>query len=148
VSAVLDAGPDAHVVPDGLSPREVKALRLLAISKSHREIADSLCTSLNTVAALVCNILSQTMAANRAEAAAYALRQGLVKELESSRPRRSFSVVLNQPRPSSGPPQTSCIIVDEASLPSEHWVSPAEEFLYRISGGGNSGRIDRGKSGL
>ena len=68
-------------VPAGLadlSQREVEVLRLLAAGKSNREIADALCISLNTVATHVRNILAKTGAANRTEAAAYALRHGLL----------------------------------------------------------------------
>jgi DNA-binding NarL/FixJ family response regulator len=63
--------------PDGLSPREVDVLRLIALGKSNRDIADTLCVSLSTVATHVRNILSKTGSANRTEAAAYALRQDL-----------------------------------------------------------------------
>jgi DNA-binding CsgD family transcriptional regulator len=61
-----------------LSQREVEVLRLLAMGRSNREIADALCISLNTVATHVRNILTKTGAANRTEAAAYALRNGLL----------------------------------------------------------------------
>jgi DNA-binding NarL/FixJ family response regulator len=60
-----------------LSQREVEVLRLVATGKSNREIADALYISLNTVATHVRNILTKTGTANRTEAAAYALRQGL-----------------------------------------------------------------------
>jgi DNA-binding CsgD family transcriptional regulator len=58
-----------------LSLREVEVLRLLAIGRSNRGIADTLCISLSTVATHVRNILSKTGSANRTEAAPYALRQ-------------------------------------------------------------------------
>jgi DNA-binding NarL/FixJ family response regulator len=64
--------------PDGLTPREIEVLRLLALGKSNRGIADALCVSLSTVATHVRNILSKTETANRTEAAAYALRRGHV----------------------------------------------------------------------
>lgn len=60
--------------------REVEVLRLLAAGKSNREIADALCISLNTVATHVRNILAKIGVANRTEAAAYALRHGLLTE--------------------------------------------------------------------
>ena len=63
-----------------LSQREVEVLRLLAAGKSNRDIADALCISLNTVATHVRNILTKTGTANRTEAAAYALRHGLLVE--------------------------------------------------------------------
>jgi DNA-binding CsgD family transcriptional regulator/tetratricopeptide (TPR) repeat protein len=72
--------PTLPTYPDNLSPREVEVLRLLAIGKSNRDVADSLCISLSTVATHVRSILSKTSSANRTEAAAYALRQGLVEE--------------------------------------------------------------------
>jgi DNA-binding NarL/FixJ family response regulator len=63
-----------------LSQREVEVLHLLAAGKSNRDIADTLCISLSTVATHVRNILGKTGSANRTEAAAYALQQGLVQE--------------------------------------------------------------------
>jgi DNA-binding CsgD family transcriptional regulator len=66
--------------PDDLSAREVEVLRLLAVGKSNRDIADALFISLSTVATHVSNILRKARAANRTEAAAYARRQGLVEE--------------------------------------------------------------------
>jgi DNA-binding NarL/FixJ family response regulator len=74
--------PPVHAVPtvlDDLSQREIEVLCLLAVGKSNREIADILCISLNTVASHVRHILTKTGCANRTEAAAYALRHGLVK---------------------------------------------------------------------
>jgi DNA-binding CsgD family transcriptional regulator len=75
--APVPATPD--VLAD-LSQREVEVLRLLAAGRSNREIADALCISLNTVATHVRNILAKTDAANRTEAAAYALRHGLLAD--------------------------------------------------------------------
>jgi DNA-binding NarL/FixJ family response regulator len=66
---------------DDISPREVDVLRLLAAGKSNREIADTLCISLNTVATHVRNILAKTGSANRTEAAAYAMRCGLTDKI-------------------------------------------------------------------
>jgi DNA-binding NarL/FixJ family response regulator len=65
-------------LPDGLSAREVEVLRLLAAGTSNREIAAALVLSLNTVYRHVSNIFAKTGAANRTEAALYALRHGLV----------------------------------------------------------------------
>jgi DNA-binding CsgD family transcriptional regulator len=64
--------------PDGLSEREVEVLRLIAAGKTNQEIAEALVISLNTVARHVSNIFDKTGAANRAEAATYAARQGLL----------------------------------------------------------------------
>ena len=63
--------------PSGLTEREVEVLRLVAIGRSNREIADELIISLRTVANHVANILNKTNSANRAEAASFATREGL-----------------------------------------------------------------------
>jgi NarL family two-component system response regulator LiaR len=56
----------------------VEVLRLVAAGKSNREIAAELSISTNTVDRHVSNILSKTGAVNRAEAAVYAARHGVV----------------------------------------------------------------------
>ena len=63
--------------PDGLTPREIEVLRLIANGKSNRDIADELVISFNTVTNHVKNILGKTGCANRTEAAAYAIPRGL-----------------------------------------------------------------------
>jgi predicted ATPase/DNA-binding CsgD family transcriptional regulator len=68
-----------HQYPCGLSEREVEVLGLLAAGKSNRDIADTLCISINTVANHVRNILTKTNTANRTEAAAFAIRHGLLQ---------------------------------------------------------------------
>jgi DNA-binding NarL/FixJ family response regulator len=60
-----------------LSPRELEVLRLVAFGRSNAQIADALVISPNTVGRHVSNIFDKIGAANRAEAATYALRQGL-----------------------------------------------------------------------
>jgi len=60
-----------------LSLREIEVLRLLAMGKSNAQIADELVISPNTVNRHVSNIYAKTGAANRAEAASYATRNGL-----------------------------------------------------------------------
>jgi DNA-binding NarL/FixJ family response regulator len=71
------SAPTTPVALASLSQRELEVLGLLATGKSNQEIADALFISLNTVATHVGNILTKTGAANRTEAAAYALRHGL-----------------------------------------------------------------------
>jgi pimeloyl-ACP methyl ester carboxylesterase/DNA-binding CsgD family transcriptional regulator len=61
-----------------LSAREIEVLRLLAAGRSNQQIADELVISLNTVRRHVSNIFDKTGVANRAEAATYAARNGLV----------------------------------------------------------------------
>lgn len=73
---VVDSAPVAY--PDGLSTREVEVLRLVAAGRSNQEIADELVISIHTVHRHMQNILGKTGAANRAEAAAHATRNGLV----------------------------------------------------------------------
>jgi DNA-binding NarL/FixJ family response regulator len=69
--------PATPVWPAGLTGREVEVLRLIAAGHSNRAIAQALFISPNTVLHHVSNIFTKTGAANRAEAAAYATRQGL-----------------------------------------------------------------------
>jgi DNA-binding CsgD family transcriptional regulator len=66
--------------PGGLTQREVEVLRLIALGKSNRDIAEMLFVSPNTVANHVRSILTKTATANRTEAAAYALRYGLLED--------------------------------------------------------------------
>ena len=68
----------APIFPDGLTQREVEVLRLVAAGKTNPEIAKKLFISSRTVTTHISNILNKINAANRAEAAAYATRQGLV----------------------------------------------------------------------
>jgi DNA-binding CsgD family transcriptional regulator/tetratricopeptide (TPR) repeat protein len=71
-AASLQAG-----YPAGLSAREVEVLRLIAAGRTNRQIGEELFISLNTVARHVSHIFTKTDAANRADAAAYATRNGL-----------------------------------------------------------------------
>ena len=64
--------------PTGLTSREIDVLRLLALGKSNRQIAEQFVISLNTVQRHVSNILDKTESANRTEAAAFAYRERLV----------------------------------------------------------------------
>ena len=64
-------------LPNGLSEREAEVLRLIAAGKSNRQIAAALTISTNTVLRHVSNIFDKTAAANRAEAASFAVRHGL-----------------------------------------------------------------------
>ncbi len=64
--------------PDGLSQREVEVLSLIALGRSNREIGEELFITSNTVARHISNIFTKTGVSNRAEAATYASRQGLI----------------------------------------------------------------------
>jgi DNA-binding NarL/FixJ family response regulator len=67
------------IYPDGLTHREMEVLRLIALGKSNRQIAEDLFINLHTVIRHVSNILSKTGVANRAEAVTYALRRQLLQ---------------------------------------------------------------------
>jgi DNA-binding CsgD family transcriptional regulator/pimeloyl-ACP methyl ester carboxylesterase len=77
IDTFLERTPAAGGYPDGLTPREVEVLRLVAAGRSNREIAEGLVLSERTVARHVTNIYGKTNAGSRAEATAYALRHGL-----------------------------------------------------------------------
>ena len=64
--------------PDGLTRREAEVLRLVAAGKTDREIAEDLFIAVRTVTTHVGNILNKVGAANRTEAATYAVLRGLV----------------------------------------------------------------------
>lgn len=73
-----DSTPGAMQQSAGLSEREIDVLRLIAAGKTNPQIADELFISRNTVQNHVSSILSKAGLANRAEAAAYAQRNGFV----------------------------------------------------------------------
>jgi DNA-binding CsgD family transcriptional regulator len=76
-----DAAPERTrrtEAPDGLSPREVEVLRLLAAGGSNKGIARDLYLSPATVQRHVANIYLKIDARNRAEATTYAHRHGIV----------------------------------------------------------------------
>jgi DNA-binding NarL/FixJ family response regulator len=61
-----------------LTPREIEVLQLVAEGKTNREIAQALVISERTAVNHLSNIFTKTGAENRAGAAAFALRHGLV----------------------------------------------------------------------
>ena len=65
-------------VPAGLSRRQVEVLQLLTAGKSNREIAEQLALSEKTIANHVTAIFNKIGVNNRAAAAAFAVRQGLI----------------------------------------------------------------------
>jgi DNA-binding NarL/FixJ family response regulator len=67
--------------PDGLSAREVEVLRCLAAGHSNREIAAALVLSVRTVEKHVAHVYAKLGARGRADAAAYAVRHGLLPEV-------------------------------------------------------------------
>jgi ATP/maltotriose-dependent transcriptional regulator MalT len=65
--------------PHGLTQREAEVLRLIGQGKSNPQIAEELVISLNTVARHASNLFTKIGCSSRAEAAAYAVRHGLVQ---------------------------------------------------------------------
>lgn len=63
--------------PDGLSPREVEVLALIADGRSNQEIADALVVSMATVKTHVNHVFTKTGARDRAQAVRYAYEQGV-----------------------------------------------------------------------
>lgn len=73
----LRVGAPPIDLPDGLSPREVQILVLVAEGLSNREIGGRLSISEHTAANHIRSILRKTDSANRTEAASYAHQHGL-----------------------------------------------------------------------
>jgi DNA-binding NarL/FixJ family response regulator len=71
------AAPDPPEAPDGLTPREVEVLRLIARGLSNGEIAGRLFVSEATVKTHVNNIFSKARLRDRAQAVRYAFDHGL-----------------------------------------------------------------------
>jgi two-component system, NarL family, nitrate/nitrite response regulator NarL len=67
---------------DSLTGREFEVLRLVARGASNMQIAEELVISVNTVKSHLKNILAKLQLENRTQAAAYALKRGLVKSVE------------------------------------------------------------------
>ena len=63
---------------NGLAPREVEVLRLLADGFDTQDIAKELCYSERTVKNVVHDVTSRLQLRNRSHAVAYALREGLI----------------------------------------------------------------------
>jgi DNA-binding NarL/FixJ family response regulator len=71
--------------PNELTDREVELLRLLAEGRSNKDIAQMLSVSENTVKYHIKNILQKLDVHNRTEAAAHAVRIGLVRTNHNER---------------------------------------------------------------
>jgi len=68
----------AQEAESNLSPREDEVLHLVSQGATNKEIADSLFISENTVKTHLRNIMDKLHLANRSQAAAYAVKRGLV----------------------------------------------------------------------
>ncbi|MBY0404908.1 MAG: response regulator transcription factor [Cyanobacteria bacterium] len=65
-----------------LTERELEVLGLLVDGQSNKEIATTLCITLHTVKAHVCNIIQKLAVDDRTQAAVKAIRDGLVKTVD------------------------------------------------------------------
>ncbi len=84
----LEARVDRESVQEAeaaLSPREGEVLQLVAQGATNKEIGDSLFISENTVKTHLRNIMEKLHLANRSQAAAYAVKQGLVHYQEQEK---------------------------------------------------------------
>jgi DNA-binding NarL/FixJ family response regulator len=75
VGAVAQA--ESPTLPDGLTPREAEVLRLIAVGLSNQEIAERLVVSPATVKSHVNRVFAKARVRDRAQAVAYAYRNGL-----------------------------------------------------------------------
>jgi DNA-binding NarL/FixJ family response regulator len=69
--------PEPLVAPDRLTPREVQVLRQVAAGSTNKQIAAELAVAVSTVERHLVNLYTKIGARGRADAVAYALRQGL-----------------------------------------------------------------------
>ncbi|MDQ3463015.1 MAG: response regulator transcription factor [Actinomycetota bacterium] len=77
VMAEVARGSATTAELDGLTPREIDVLRLLAAGRSNRALATELYVSERTVKAHVSNILAKLHVTDRTQAALWAVRHGL-----------------------------------------------------------------------
>jgi DNA-binding NarL/FixJ family response regulator len=77
-SARASGAPDRPAeLPDGLTVREAEVLALIAEGLSNAEIAETLFVSPSTVKTHINNLFAKTAVRDRAQAVAYAFRQGI-----------------------------------------------------------------------
>jgi len=75
--------------PTGLTDREVEIVKLLPKGLTNKEMAETLFVTENTVKVHMKNILGKLHMRNKQQAAAYAVQQGLVTEIEDNEEKPS-----------------------------------------------------------
>ena len=78
LASIEEDSPHTDIRVEALSNREIEILQTAANGLTNQEIADRLCISPLTVARHMQNIFSKIGVSNRAEATAFALRNGLI----------------------------------------------------------------------
>jgi DNA-binding NarL/FixJ family response regulator len=76
-SPAAAAAETASPLPVGLTAREAEVLQMLATGATNREIADRLVLSVRTVERHIANLYDKIGAHSKAEATAFAVRQGI-----------------------------------------------------------------------
>ena len=77
--------PDTSQAASAVSSREAEVLQQVALGASNKEIGGTLYISENTVKTHLRNILDKLHLANRSQAAAYAVRSGLLRDEQPSK---------------------------------------------------------------
>ncbi|MET0237635.1 MAG: response regulator transcription factor [Kibdelosporangium sp.] len=78
--SVTSRAPAGESLPDGLTPREIDVLRLIADGRSNLEIAKHLVITEATVKTHINNLFAKAGVRDRAQAVTYAFRHGIARQ--------------------------------------------------------------------